>query len=197
MPGFPRCGRLSAAASVSTDAFSGGLRPTAGGRLSGGRRKASRMCFARAVRNDAAGSRRAEQLRGYCRVTAQDFRRWRKLAGGSLTAEKQRCRSPQAEGGFRAAERFLRPACPPSGAPAPPCSLRDVRRESGLGRAKDRVSFWNLPSEFVLYALLQSRRASFERCDPLLRNRMPSVPAWLPPRFAGRPQLFVCGTPLR
>ncbi len=161
MPGFPRCGRLPAAASVSTDALSGGLRPASGGRLSGGRRKASRMCFARAVRNDAAGSQRAEQLRGYCRVTAQDFRRWRKLAGGSLTAEKQRCRSPQTESGFRAAERFLWPACPPSGAPAPPCSLRDVRRKSGLGRAKDRVFFWNLPSEFVLYALLQKPTSLF------------------------------------
>jgi len=71
MPGFPRCGRLPAAASVSTDALSGGLRPTAGGRLSGGRRKASRMCFVRAVRNDAAGSRRAEQLRGCGHATAR------------------------------------------------------------------------------------------------------------------------------
>ena len=37
--------------------------------MSGGRRKASRMCFARAVRNDAAGSKRAEQLRGCGHVT--------------------------------------------------------------------------------------------------------------------------------
>ena len=75
MPGFPRCGRLPAAASVSTDAFSGGLRSTSGGRLSGGRRDAPRMGIARAVRNDAAGSRRAEQLRGRGHATGFPDRR--------------------------------------------------------------------------------------------------------------------------
>ena len=185
MPGFPRCGRLPAAASVSTDAFSGGLRSAAGGRLSGGRRDAPRMGIARAVRNDAAGSRRAEQLRGRGHATGFPDRR-----EAEMPKPAGRRRLPRRRTFSAAGLSAVRRACPA-------VFLRDVRRESGIGRAKDRVSFWNLPSEFVLYALLQSRRASFERCDPLLRNRMPSVPAWLPPRFAGRPQLFACGTPLR